>query len=223
MKFKELVKKQFDHCKNSNEAPLVLEIYDNEREPVGFLKPIRQNFRHEMPFVAELMSKWRIENPSISTGDFVVTTERTELWLDELVINREDRLIFLIVDNDMRPLGHIGLTNADEEKKTIDLDSVLRGVKARYPGIMAFSTLAIMNWAFVSLKPANIELEVFSDNESAIDFYKRLDFSISEETPLVKISMDNEEKFEPAPPEFGGEAEKYYYRMSYRGNHFNVN
>lgn len=202
-------------CKSPNEPVLNFLVRDDEDKIVAYLKPIIKDYKLTDPYLPVLLSRWREENPTISTGNFKITIERTIKWLDELVINRSDRLIFVIYDFDNKPLGHIGFSNFNLGLETCELDSVLRGVKNQIPGLMKFCTMKLVKWAFEELELRDVELSVYSDNYSAIKFYEKIGFEITKRIPLVKIVLDNEEKFEIAGDDFIGEAEKYYLKMKF--------
>jgi len=216
--FKEKIKDVFDRtkCKHHDDAIVHLPVRTDANDLIAFLRPIVKEYRQTDPHLPELLSRWRIENPTISTGNFQVTTERTATWLDNLVIGRDDRLIFMVIGLDGQPLGHLGFSNFDFASESAEIDSVLRGVKTVMPGLMSFATLTLMNWGYRELDLKTIGLSVYSDNESAVRFYARLGFYESEKKPLYKVMVGDEEKFELAPKDYRGPVEKYYLKMIYK-------
>ena len=139
-------------CKSHGDYLVCLPVYDENKKIISFLRPITKNYIETIPNCVELMSKWRIENPTISTGKFVVTHERTQRWLDNLVINNNDRIIFLITDFFGNYLGHIGFALFQYDIKSAEIDSVLRGEKKVLPGLMQFCMDTIINWGWKVLK-----------------------------------------------------------------------
>ncbi len=168
-----------------------------------------------MPYLGELLSVWRNENPTISTGTFVASKERTEKWLDELVIDRDDRLLFMVTSLESEPYGHIGFSNFDYSELSGEIDSVLKGVKDAPKGIMNFASQTLIAWGQEVVRMKEITLSVYSDNESAIKFYEKLGFIKTHEVPLMKIFIEekNEEKYEVAPEGYDGPVEKKYLYM----------
>ena len=195
MSSKEVIVSKFNFLKNSRLNANIINVYDGE-ELFCYLKPIQNNFTELNYNLCFLLSKWRIENPTISTGTFKVTEERTKKWLIDLVINREDRLIFMIHGLNDEPLGHIGLSNVDFEKNTVELDSVLRGEKNILKGLMSLCVKQVVKFGLDELKFSEIDLSVFSDNINAVDFYKKLSFKVIDKTPLIKVIKDDEIKYE---------------------------
>lgn len=213
------IKKTFDRYKGkSRHRPLkTLPIYDEERRICAYLRPITQNYRISLPECSELLGKWRQENPSIATGTFQVTRERTEKWLDMHIIDREDRILFLIVGLDGQFLGHMGFSSFDYEKKTCEVDAVLRGVKGLYPGLMRYAMRSLINWGIHELHLDHITLKVFSDNSHAIRFYEKCGFEFAKLIPLAKVVRPGEEKWEICPWPQDTAPERYYAEMIYKG------
>jgi RimJ/RimL family protein N-acetyltransferase len=200
-------------CKSADDFLICLPVYDTDKKIIAYLRPITKDYLETIPKCVELMSKWRIENPTIGTGTFVVTHERTQRWLDNLVINNYDRIIFLIMDFAGNYLGHIGLAAFQYDKRSAEIDSVLRGVKHIIPGMMQFCMNTIMEWGKKILLLQEICLKVFADNIHAINFYERCGFKQDVLIPLIKNILPDEEKWEISPDPNLKNAERYYLKM----------
>lgn len=214
MEYADFIKNIFDGCKGKFPSRPIkfIPIYKDDIV-YAYLRPITYDYRTALPGCVELLSKWRIENPSISTGSFEVTTERTEKWLDNHVVNKPDRILFLIMGLDGQPLGHIGFASFSFEEKGCEVDAVLRGVKGVYPGLMTHAMAALIRWGISELKLEKITLKVFSDNHSALRFYENFGFNYVQSIPLVKITMPGEVKWEIATQGIDEPAERYYTEM----------
>ena len=217
MTLRKKVEEKFDLLKNPKLYDVQTPIYNNS-EVVAYLKPIQYNFQDLDYNLSELLSRWRVENPSISTGTFKVTEERTTKWLLSHVLGRKDRIIFMIYSLEDEPLGHIGLSNINYNNNSVELDSVLRGVKSFLPGLMTFSTKSMIEFAFNYFKFSDIYLSVFSDNFQAIRFYENLNFEEVDKMPLMKIEKDDEIKYEVTSKNSEIEFEKYYLKMKLVNN-----
>jgi len=183
------------------------------KEKFFSLKPIQSNYHEIYNNLPALLSRWRKENPTISTGVFEITEERTKKWLENYVLNNNDRIIFMIDDEENNSFGHIGLTNFNFENNTVELDSVLRGVKGIYPGLMSLSVNKIIDFVLNCLFLKGVGLSVFSDNESAISFYNNLGFKTVDKLPLIKVKYPDETKLEIRPKNSNSPIEKYYLKM----------
>lgn len=215
MSRKETVISKFNQLKSSELNSSVINVYDLKKL-LCYLKPIQNNFIELDYNLCFLLSKWRIENPTISTGTFQVTEERTKKWLTELVINRDDRIIFMIHGRNDEPLGHIGLSNVDFSNNSVELDSVLRGKKNILKGLMSQCVNTLIKFALKELGFSEIDLSVLSDNNHAVNFYKKLNFKIIDKIPLIKTIKDNETKYEIAKDINNQKIEKYYLKMRFQ-------
>jgi RimJ/RimL family protein N-acetyltransferase len=217
MKYQEHINNIFDSykCKSQGDYLVCLPVYDENKKIVSFLRPITKDYLQTIPNCVELMSKWRIENPTLGAGTFVVTHERTQRWLDNLVINKNDRIIFLIMDFYGNYLGHIGFASFQYDRKSAEIDSVLRGVKDVIPGLMGFCMNTMIEWGKKVLQLEEITLSVYADYTHAIDFYMRCGFRRDIVLPLVKVILPDEEKWEISTDKDLKNAERYSLKMVY--------
>ncbi len=213
------IEEKFDLLKNPKVYNDQIPVF-NKVEVIAYLKPIQYNFLNLDYNLSKLLSKWRVENPSISTATFKVTEDRTSRWLLSHVLDRKDRIIFMIYSLEHEPLGHIGLSNVNYNKNSVELDSVLRGVKSYLPGLMTYSTKSLIDFALNYFKFSDIYLSVFSDNFQAIRFYKKLNFEEVDRIPLIKIEKDDEIKYEVTSKNPEIEFEKYYLKMKLINNEY---
>lgn len=177
------------------------------------LKPIQFNYYESYDNLPGLLSSWRKENPTISTGIFDITDERTKRWLDKYVLKNEDRIIFMIENEQKESFGHIGLTNFNLNDSSVELDSVLRGVKGVFPGLMSISVKKLIDFSLNYLKFKTVFLSVFSDNLSAVDFYNNLGFITINKQPLIEVIYPDEIKLEIRPKNSKAQIKKYYLKM----------
>jgi RimJ/RimL family protein N-acetyltransferase len=202
-------------CKSIDDYLICLPVYDGSNNIVAYLRPITVNYLVTIPNCVALMSKWRVENPTIGTGIFTVTHERTQRWLDNFVINNNNRIIFLIADFTGTYLGHIGYAAFQRDIQAAEIDSVLRGEKNVIPGLMQFCMNTMIKWGRQTLCLEEITLKVFSDNIRAVEFYERCGFVKDILIPLVKVILPDEEKWEISLDPNLKDAERYYLKMVY--------
>ncbi|MVB10028.1 3D-(3,5/4)-trihydroxycyclohexane-1,2-dione hydrolase [Caprobacter fermentans] len=161
--------------------PRRIPVPDESGAAAAFLRPVTADFRVSLPGIESLLSKWRNENPGLNAKPFTATPEGTAVWLDRLVIGKEDRLLFLIQAPDGKPVGHIGFADFDYEEKSCEVDAVLRGEKSARPGLMGFALMALLRWGRRELGLQVIRLRVFQDNPHAIRFYRKNGFVVERE------------------------------------------
>ena len=179
-------------CKRSDDAFKQIPIYDDQGLPAGSLRPITQDYRTALPHCAALLAKWRNENPTLSAKPFTATEEGTERWLDEQILGRDDRLLYLVLSQECVAIGHIGFSSFDYDAKCCEVDAVLRGDSGAPKGSMAFALRALLRWGIEALGLRSIRLRVFSDNSHAIRFYLRNGFVIEQEGLPAGAGSDKE-------------------------------
>lgn len=200
--------------KKPSDKLILVPILNEDQKTIGFLHPVTADYRETIPGCVELFSRWRVENPTISTARFAVTHERTEKWLDNLLISNNNRFIFLIQELSGEYIGHIGFANFRYDHRIAEVDSVLRGKKEGNPGIMQYAMQSLIHWGKETLGLEHIDLEVLSDNDHAISFYQRCGFYHDGQIPLEKVETPDEVKWVPCEDR-SKEAEKYYLHMTF--------
>ncbi len=199
--------------KTQKELLYIIPIYNDGGTAVAFLRPVTADYETSIPRCVELFSRWRRENPTLSPARFEITDERTKSWLDKLVINNDNRIIFMIQEPDGGYVGHIGFASFDDARDCADVDSVLKGEKAGRPRLMEYTMRALVNWGRRELQLRHIELDVMWDNTRAIEFYKRCGFQEGELVALDRVELADEVKWVPSEDVSRRDAEKYHLRM----------
>lgn len=219
MNYQSFIKNTFDNykCKKKFNLLHMIPVYNDHGEIIAYLRPITADYRDTIKDCAELMGRWRAENPSISASTFEITKERTEKWLDNLIIGREDRLLFMIQTLDGRFLGHVGYSNFRYDEKTAEIDSILRGVKDEFPGIMTFALQSLLWWGKEELRLEHIELTTGPDNHKAQALYKRCGFIEKKSKAMIKVVKEDEVRWDDAPDPDMPDAEAYSLVMEYKG------
>lgn len=196
------------------DAPLVsLPILDENGGLRGFLRPVTADFRQTIPSCVQLFSRWRRENPTLSPARFEITDERTENWLQRLVVDNDQRFLFMVQTPVGKSVGHIGFASFRYAERAAEVDSVLKGEKEGTPRLMEYAMAALVRWGKETLGLKHIDLEVLRDNEHAISFYRRCGFRDAELIPLEKIEADGEIKWRPYD-DLSRKAEKYFLHMT---------
>ena len=166
---------------------------------IGYLRPIGRDWENQAGMVG-LLAAWRRTHQDAYPTVFPVTEEGTARWIQAQLIERPDRILFLVMGSDDQPVGHMGLANADGEKREIEIDNVIRGVDNVVPGMMSAGLQALTEWAFAVLKVRRLFLRVFKDNVHAVKYYERCGYRMCGEIPLHKFVEGNVTKLEPIPP-----------------------
>lgn len=216
--FKESIISKIRKIKESEKFELLL--HDQTEKDLK-LVCVTKNYENEIPNLIYLLTKWRNENQEGFACKFVSTEERTKKWLENLVLNREDRILFLVYYGD-NIIGHLGLSSFDFESRTCEIDNVVRGINATAPGIMGKSVLKLSEWAYDYLCQNDVLLRVLEGNNHAVDFYKYLGFHIIEKIPLYRFTDNTGVYWKEKKKSPEDKPEKYFLKMILKNKAKNI-
>lgn len=215
MKYEEQVTEKLNHYKRkqTSDKLVLIPVLDANERTVGFLRPITADFKTTIAGCVELLSDWRAENPTLSPTRFHITLEGTERWITNLVVNNDQRILFMVQDMADDYIGHMGFAGFNYAIKAAEVDLVVRGKKDTARGMMEYAVRALVRWGTEELGLEHISLDVLWDNVHAISFYERCGFQRGELIPLMKEEHQGEIRWIPhRGAQF--EAEKYYLHMT---------
>lgn len=146
-----------------------------------------------------MLAQWRQDNLIGFPRHETVTIEGTRGWSKAQLIEREDRILFLIVESGRAPVGHIGLSSFDFAAAGCEFDNVIRGDKQARKGIMADACRLLIDWTYDQLAVKRLWVRTFLDNQPAITLYYRVGFRVRSIAPLVREERPGLVQFLPAP------------------------
>jgi len=184
-------------CGKVDSNELKLPIF-HENKILAFLEPVSHGLTDNEAFINDL-SEWRSANCQAFPTVFKVTKEGTKKWVKEQLLNREDRILFMVVTLENKPLGHMGLSNFDFIKREAEIVDVVRGIHGIFPGVFTLALHTLVQWAFNKLRLKRLFLRVFLDGERAIKMYRCCGFSEVRKIPLHKNVKEGVIKFEEIP------------------------
>lgn len=182
--------------------------------PDGCLLPVADLHTEDAALI-EKLARWRAENAFAFPTQFPVTIEGTSSWLRSRLLEVEDRLLFLVLDRHGHPVGHLGFANCLNDAGAMEVDNVVRGVKAVSPGIMQAAMKALLRWAQDVIGPRGIFLRVLDDNPHAVGFYRELGFVEESRQPLRRHVAGEAISFSPLEPGDTAPPDKQFIRMTY--------
>lgn len=181
----------------------------------GFLLPICELHLSDDELIEEL-SKWREENNFAYPTQFRVTTDGTKTWLKAQVIDNENRMLFIVINKYGQRIGHVGLANAISSDQSIEADNIVRGEKNKNYGIMRDAMESLLDWVENNINPNQVYLRVFSDNENAIRFYKKIGFIEDILIPLEKVETEQKINFHVINAPSEKKPDKFFLKMIYK-------
>lgn len=176
----------FDDLKNNrpSSSPPVIPVYRNKKV-IAYLRIISvASLRN--PTEIRYLTAWRKRNQIWFPSQFKVTLSGTKKWSMNNLIKAKDRVLFMVVDLTGQSIGHVGLYRFDFEKKSCEIDNIIRG-KNVIPGVMTDAVKSLVWWSRDFLKLKDFTLKVFNDNTRALDLYNRIGFREIRRTPLNKV------------------------------------
>lgn len=145
-----------------------------------------------------LLSRWRQENIQAFPRIFDVTEAGTRAWALKRLIEREDRLLFLVRSPGASSfVGHVGLSSFDFSTQSCEIDNIVRGERNGLPGVMSAAVTTMSHWAYTELGVRSITLRVMHDNTRALVFYHRLGFVPCGLEPLIRMDEENAVEWRP--------------------------
>lgn len=128
---------------------------------------------------ANLLTKWRFseENYDFFYEFFPTTKEQNEKWIEN-VLNKKNEINLIAYEKENnRPIGMISLIDIDQRNQKCEIGRVLIGeMDDRKKGYGGYMISLILKYAFLHLNMQKVYLEVFADNASAVNFYKKNGF-----------------------------------------------
>jgi perosamine synthetase len=194
--FNKTIKKEFFFAKSAmNLGELWQRNIDLPRG--GCLIPLSYLHLEDEQLVAKL-GAWREAASYAYPTRFPVTNEGTKRWMKLGVLDKEDRLLFLIHDEFGRVIGHVGFANGLNEQGLLELDNILRGESFARKGIISEAITALQNWGKTVLFADGFYLRVLASNTRAVSFYDKMGYVEVERDPLKMIVEEGIEKLVPS-------------------------
>ncbi len=212
--FKQAVRKNFAFLKQTSQLDDLWAKSIPLKGNNGYLIPVCELHTTDANLVSKLAS-WRAENAFAYPSQFPVTIEGTASWLRSRLLDVEDRLLFLVLDQHGEPIGHLGYASSVNDQGEMEIDNVVRGVEGIQPGIMSLAMNSVISWAEELIGPQRICLRVFSDNEHAINFYRKLGFKDVSTLPLRKHVEGDAVYYRSVAQDDLAEPDKYFLKMVY--------
>lgn len=184
------------------------------KNDMGYLVPVCELHAKDQQLI-EKLAAWRKENSRFFPSQFPVTVEGTGVWLRNNVLDVADRMLFMVTDKFGNQIGHMGYANGLNDAGELELDNIVRGVKNSNPGLMSLALEKLLDWAEEFIGPQRIFLRVFSDNQHAISFYKKLGLVEENRIPLYKYQEGQAIFYRAEKNHQHQQADQHFLRMRY--------
>jgi RimJ/RimL family protein N-acetyltransferase len=133
----------------------------------------------------QLMASWRFQSKNSFFARFPLSAESFTSYLMKHSILDPNTLMFAILDDKSRLIGHVGLSKVTSDSASID--AVMIRPESRSSGLGKLVLSVLIEWADSVLKIDSLELEVLSSNYGAISLYEKLGFKVVSRFSLRRI------------------------------------
>nr|AIA12117.1 Unknown Function [uncultured bacterium] len=147
--------------KNDFSTGVEIPVMDEQNLKVGSLKPVDCRLANDEEIVNSL-SDWRVRFKQFFFTQFEVTNERTRSRLNNVVIQDDTRILFLIVDATGKVVGHVGARNITLD--SVELDNIIRGQRGGGPKLIVLSAINLIGWIYRTLDIKKFNSRVLADN-----------------------------------------------------------
>jgi perosamine synthetase len=178
----------------------------------GYLLPVCQAHIHDNELL-EKLTEWRNLNVGVYPTQFTATLDTTRAWLKDRLLAMPDRMLFLVVNNTGKVIGHIGFNGCLNDQFLFEIDNVVRGVKDINKGLFSKAMNSLIEWARKTINVSGFFLRVMDDNPKAIAFYLRNSFAEECRIPLVREAVGGVVSYREAKD--GEKKTKDFVRMKY--------
>ena len=161
-----------------------------------------------------LLAAWRQAAIAGFTRVFTVTVDGTLAWSRNQLIERPDRISFLLREPGGRLVGHVGLSSFDFSAGTCEIDNIVRGEPSAARGVMQEAVAGLLKWTYRALAPGEIRLRTLNGNVRALALYHRLGFEPFALHPLARIDGADFVEWVPAGP--GDHIDRFMVAMRHR-------
>jgi RimJ/RimL family protein N-acetyltransferase len=162
---------------------------------IGELRPLTRTDA-DSDLLLDKLGTWRNRHRTAFFTQFEASRDSTRLWLTTIVLDRSDRVMFLVSDEESRPIGQCGLR--DIGPTGAEIDAVMRGERHGHPRLMALSVAILVHLVFEELGLGLVQARTFADNTRSIRLFADLGLNVTGREIFKPVSEGNVTKYEPA-------------------------
>jgi hypothetical protein len=171
-------------------------IRDEVGELLGSLTAVRQSEADDLA-LCESLTRWRQMFRKYFLTQFEPTPDRTQRWLQNVVLPDDTRILFLIRDETLRPVGNFGVCGISET--CAELDNLIRGERGGHVRLIFYAEVNLLAWCFTQLNVSHMCLHVFQTNSRTISLHDSVGFGEHSRRPLWQLDGPDEVKLVTEP------------------------
>lgn len=173
----------------AGEDAVELPLFEMSGDLVGVMKPITSSQLDSLDLI-EKLTQWRNANMRSFLTQFEATPERTQNWIQNVLLKSRGQLLWLVYDQDENPIGHFGFKSLTPRSAL--LDNAIRGERGGHPKLFVIAGRALVQWLFQATAIERVDGIVMTDNVSAIMMNREIGFQGWKRCPLIKETVDSD-------------------------------
>lgn len=160
----------------------------NKTNVIGYLKPIGFEYIRDSDVFKDLY-KWRKKNINFFFKQERINLNSVKKFLIKNYIYSESNILFFILDDEKKRIGHIGISNI--RKNNADLDNLIRGEPGGGKEIIYNAEKTLLSWIFSNFNVKKISGRIRSDNYIALNIHQNFGFKITKSRYLKIVKNNN--------------------------------
>ena len=155
-------------------------------ETSGYLVPMSEMHRSDTALISAICDA---RNASVNQYPtrFTASFDSTARWLSEVVLARKNRLLFVVTDLYLCPVGILGFVYHGQS--IAEVDSVQR-ITGASPGLMGLALASVEKFVREQLAVDKIVLRVLRSNQHARKFYEARGYVATAEEDLYAVEVE---------------------------------
>ena len=150
-------------------------------------------------FIA-MLANWRQDNMATYPRQEKITEEGTKRWVLNQLVNRPDRILFLVRQQDGGLVGHMGLSSFNPDDCSAEFDNMIKGDKSGQRGVMTDASNLMFRWAHEGIGIKRIWGRFFYDNFRVVALYHRAGFVPALLEPIRRVTYPTYTQWEVVDP-----------------------
>ena len=158
-------------------------LFEEKGHPIGMMRPLTARHLDKMN-VIEKLTDWRNVNMANFLTHFEASTERTQTWVQNVLLASRGQMLWLVYNQNGDLVGHYGFKNLTPQ--SVMLDNAIRGERQGHPKLFVMAGKALVQWLWQMTSVQRIEAYVMANNIASIMMNRQIGFQGWRLKPLVR-------------------------------------
>jgi len=131
--------------------------------------------------IIKKFSDWRNKYSNVFYPNIKTNIKNTKIWLENNLLKSKDRILFIVLKDGNKLLGHVGFDDCLNKNMNFKLANLIKGETEIDRNIFYDVVNSLINWANSTFYINNITCLTRCNNHRAIYFLKKINFKIFED------------------------------------------